>query len=139
MNIALQEAKKAYNEDEIPIGAIIVIDNKIIAKAHNQVERLNDSTAHAEILAITGASEFLGSKYLTNATIYITVEPCIMCAGAIFWSKISKVVYGASDVKFGYKKINANIFNSKMEIMSGVMETECSDLMKNFFNQKRVK
>src|SRR5882724_4882378 len=104
MQQALKEAQKAYDEDEVPIGAVVVMGNKIIARGHNQTERLTDSTAHAEIIALTSAFNYLGSKYLPEATIYITVEPCLMCAGALYWSKIGRVVYGAEDEKNGYRR-----------------------------------
>ncbi len=139
MKQALQQAKNAFEKDEIPVGAIIVIDNKIIAKAHNQTELLTDSTAHAEILALTSAYNFLGSKYLPNATLFVTLEPCPMCAGALYWSKIAKVVYGGSDKKNGFSKCcNAEaIFHPKTEVVSGIMENECTQLMKEFFINKR--
>ena len=139
MKHALREAQDAYDEDEIPIGAVVVINNKIIARAHNQVERLNDPTAHAEILAITAACNYLGAKYLPDATIYVTIEPCHMCAGALYWSKLKKVVFGATDVKQGYRFFygNKNPFHRRTEIITGVLDVECANLMINFFKSKR--
>jgi tRNA(adenine34) deaminase len=139
MKQALQQAQRAFAEDEVPVGAVIVLNNKIIARGYNQVEKLSDPTAHAEILALTSAFNFLGSKYLPEATIYITVEPCLMCAGALYWSKIGKVVYGAADPKNGYKHITQETspFHPKTKLVTGVLETECSDLIKTFFVQKR--
>jgi tRNA(adenine34) deaminase len=136
---ALKEAKKAFEDDEIPIGAVVVINEKIIARGHNMTERLNDPTAHAEMIALTSAFSFLGSKYLPEATLYITVEPCLMCAGAIYWSKLQKIVYGADDEKNGYKKTTvANWpFHPKTELIRGVMKEECAQLMKDFFKNKR--
>ena len=136
MKIAFQEAQKAFDENEIPVGALIVCKNKIIAKTHNQTERLNDVTAHAEMLAFTSASEFLGSKYLTNCTLYVTLEPCIMCAGAAFWTQIPRIVYGASDIKRGYTNYNKILLN-KCDITTGILETKCSTLLKDFFRNKR--
>ncbi len=145
MNAALNEAKNAFNENEIPVGAVIVIDNKIIAKAHNQTEKLHDSTAHAEILAITAACNFLNSKYLTKATVFVTVEPCIMCIGAMFWSKINKLIYGANEPKTGFSKYqnilknrNLSLTNPKMIIKKGILEQESSELIKKFFRKKRL-
>lgn len=139
MNQALREAKEAFLEDEIPIGAIIAINNKIIAKAHNQVERLNDATAHAEILALTAAFASMGAKYLPEATLYVTIEPCHMCAGALYWSKLKRVVYGASDKKQGFSCFfgQTNPFHVKTQITSGVLAAECANLMKDFFKNKR--
>lgn len=137
MNEALKEAKYAFEEDEIPIGAVIVMKNKIIARAHNLTERLNDVTAHAEMQAFTAAANSLGAKYLQEATLYVTVEPCIMCAGASYWSQIQKIVIGASDNKRGYSSINQNILHPKTEVITGVLEQECKDLMQQFFQSKR--
>lgn len=136
---ALREAQEAYYEGEVPIGAVISINDKIIAKAHNQVERLNDATAHAEILAITSACSFLGAKYLPDATLYVSIEPCHMCAGAIYWSKIKRVVFGAADVKQGYHFFysNKNPFHPKTEITSGVLAEESAKLIKDFFKERR--
>lgn len=136
MRLALQEANNALEKDEVPIGCVIVSQNKIIAKGHNLTEQLNDVTAHAEMQAITAAAEFLGGKYLKDCTIYVTMEPCVMCAGALFWSQISRVVIGARDEKRGF--INQNLkLHPKTEIITGVMENECSALVKDFFKNKR--
>jgi len=139
MKQALQLAQRAFDEDEVPIGAIIVINEKIIAKGYNQVEKLIDCTAHAEIIALTSAFNFLGSKYLTGASIYITVEPCVMCAGALYWSKIGKVFYGADDEKNGYQRITRDVspFHPKTIVRTGLLQQECGQLMKNFFAEKR--
>ena len=138
MNVALQEAKKAYDRDEVPVGAILVMNDHIIAKGHNQVELLQDATAHAEILALTSAFQHLGSKYLPDATLYVTLEPCIMCAGALYWSKIGKIVYGASDEKNGYRYCCSHTpFHPKTVIESGLKSDECAQLMKDFFKAKR--
>lgn len=142
MRQALIEAHKAYDEDEVPIGAIIVMQNKIIARAYNQVEKLNDSTAHAEILALTSAYNFLGTKYLPDATLYVTIEPCLMCAGAVYWSKIGKIVFAADDKKNGYKRYLSdkiqNPFHPKTCIINGICKDECAKLIKEFFKFKRI-
>lgn len=139
MQQALKEAQKAFEKDEVPVGAIVVMNHQIIARAHNQVELLNDSTAHAEILALTTAYNFLGSKYLPGATLYVTVEPCLMCSGALFWSKIGRIVFGAADDKNSYRRVTAgnNPFHPKTEIVGGIMEEACGQLMKDFFKTKR--
>ena len=139
MGQALRQAQIAFEEDEVPVGAIVVINDKIIARGYNQVEKLNDPTAHAEIIALTSAFNFLGSKYIPEATIYVTVEPCVMCAGALYWSKIGRVVYGASDEKNGYGRIRPALspFHPKTEVVYGVMKEECAALMKSFFQNKR--
>jgi len=139
MQQALKEAQKAFDAGEVPIGAIVVLQDKIIARAHNQVELLNDSTAHAEILAITTAFNFLGSKYLPNATLYVTVEPCLMCSGALYWSKIGKIVYGADDEKNSYRRStgNNNPFHPKTILVGGVLKEPCAVLMKDFFKARR--
>jgi tRNA(adenine34) deaminase len=139
MREALKQAKKAFDEDEVPIGAVVVMNDKIIAKGYNQVERLTDSTAHAEIIALTTAYNFLGSKYLPEATLYVTIQPCIMCSGALYWSKIGRVVYGAEDEKNGYKRVagNNSPFHPKTELVGGVLQEECVQLMKDFFKAKR--
>jgi tRNA(adenine34) deaminase len=139
MNLALQQAQNAYDDGEVPVGAVVVINKKIIARAHNQVERLNDPTAHAEILAITSACNNLGAKYLPDATLYVTVEPCHMCAGALYWTKIARVVFGATDVKNGYNHFfgSNNPFHPKTEVVRGVVADECANLMKNFFKERR--
>ena len=136
MKKALEEAEKAFEEGEIPVGAIITINNMIIAKTHNLTEKLNDVTAHAEIQAITAASQFLGGKYLKNCTLYITLEPCVMCAGALYWSQIGKIVCSARDEKRGYH-LYGNLLHPKTEIVYGILEKESSELLKNFFLQKR--
>ena len=137
MKQALQQAHLALAEGEIPIGAVIVSNGHIIAKAHNLTERLHDVTAHSEILAITAASEYLGGKYLTDCTLYVTVEPCIMCAGALGWSQISRVVYGAPDEKRGFRSFAPKALHPRCEVLGGVLEQECAALMKNFFQKKR--
>ena len=139
MRQALLQAQKAFDEDEVPVGAVVVMNGRIIARGYNQVEKLNDPTAHAEIIALTSAFNFLGSKYLPDATIYISVEPCLMCAGALYWSKIGRVVYGASDEKNGYLHITKehSPFHPKTELTRGVLKEECAVLMKSFFQQKR--
>ena len=139
MQQALKEAQKAFDIDEVPIGAIVVMNDSIIARAHNQVELLNDSTAHAEILALTTAYNSLGSKYLPDATLYVTVEPCLMCSGALYWSKIGRIVFGAYDDKNGYRKTTGdnNPFHPKTIITGGILADECSKLMKDFFKNKR--
>jgi tRNA(adenine34) deaminase len=139
MQLALAEAQKAYDAEEVPVGAIIVMNNRIIARAHNQVELLNDSTAHSEILALTSAFDFLSSKYLPEATLYVTVEPCLMCSGALYWSKIGKVVFGAEDEKNGYRKCcgSNNPFHPKTTLVGGILKDECATLMKDFFKALR--
>ena len=139
MKQALLQAHIAYDEDEVPVGAVIVLNNKIIARGYNQVEKLNDPTAHAEIIALTSAFNFLGSKYLPDAQIYITIEPCVMCAGAMYWSKIGKVVYGAADEKNGYLRTTKDVspFHPKTELVKGILQDECAALMKSFFRSKR--
>ncbi|MGC4037912.1 MAG: nucleoside deaminase [Chitinophagaceae bacterium] len=136
---ALKEARKAYEDGEIPIGAVVVLNEKIISRGHNMTERLNDPTAHAEMIALTSAFNALGGKYLPDASIYITVEPCLMCSGALYWSKIKKVIYGADDEKNGYKKtVGGNWpFHPKTELIRGVLKEDCSKLMKDFFKDKR--
>ena len=136
MRIAFNEAITAFERDEIPVGAVIVCNNKIIAKAHNLTETLTDVTAHAEMQAITSAANYLGGKYLQDCTLYVTLEPCVMCGGALYWSQISKVVYGASDEKRGFKAKIGEL-HPKTEIVSGIMEEECGQLMKEFFQRKR--
>jgi len=136
MKKALQEAEIAFEKGEIPVGAVIVINDQIIARSHNLTELLNDVTAHAEMQAITAAANFLGGKYLHNCTLYVTLEPCQMCAGAMYWSQISKLVYGASDEKRGFKKMGTSL-HPKTQVVSGVLADEASDLMKRFFVEKR--
>ena len=139
MRIALQQAEYAFEDDEVPVGAVVVLNNKIIARAHNQVERLNDPTAHAEMIALTSAFNYLGSKYLPDAVLYVTVEPCLMCCGAMYWGKIGRIVYGCSDEKNGYKHITEENwpFHPKTTMTKGVLEEECALLMKTFFRNKR--
>jgi tRNA(adenine34) deaminase len=139
MQRALKEAETAYEEGEVPVGAVVVMNNKIIARGHNQVERLNDPTAHAEIIALTSAFNYLGSKYLPDASIYITVEPCLMCTGALYWSKIGKIIWGADDEKNGHKRITEPHwpFHPKSEVIKGILKDECAELMKSFFRSKR--
>lgn len=137
MREALKEAQKAFDADEVPIGAVIVCDNKIIARAHNLTERLNDVTAHAEMQAITSAANFLNGKYLSDCTLYVTVEPCVMCAGALSWAQVKKIVYGAPDVKRGFKIVENNLLHPKTELIGGVLAEECTTLMKTFFQKKR--
>ena len=139
MQFALREAQYAYDDEEVPVGVFVVLQNKIISRGHNQVERLNDATAHAEIIALTAAFNYIGSKYIPAATLYVTVEPCLMCCGALYWSKIGRIVYGASDEKNGYKHITGNNwpFHPKTEQVKGVLEAECAKLMKDFFKARR--
>ena len=137
MRLALQEARKAFEKGEVPVGAVIVTQDKIIAKGMNSVELLNDVTAHAEIIALTAASQYLGSKYLTECTLYVTVEPCPMCAGALRWSQISRVVYGASDDKAGFMRFGKEMLHPSTQLEFGVMHEECSSLMTSFFAAKR--
>ena len=137
MKEALKEARKAYDSDEVPVGVVIVAENKIIARAHNLTELLNDVTAHAEMQAITSAANFIGGKYLNDCILYVTLEPCLMCAGALYWSHITKVVYGASDDKRGFSKLNQPVLHPKTILVKGVLEEECSKLLKEFFALKR--
>lgn len=137
MQEALKLARKAFEEDEIPIGAVIVSNGKIIGKGYNMTERLNDVTAHAEMQAFTAAANYLGGKYLKDCTLYVTVEPCVMCAGASYWTQISKIVYGARDEKRGYSSIHEKIIHPKTIIQSGVLEKDCAELMMSFFRNKR--
>lgn len=136
MKKALQEAEAAYDAGEVPVGAVIVVGNRIIARAHNLTECLNDVTAHAEIQAITAAANFLGGKYLKDCTLYVTLEPCQMCAGALYWSQISRVVYGAKDIERGCSALGAKM-HPKTKIEGGVLEKEASEILKRFFMQKR--
>ena len=136
MKKALQEAEMAFEKDEIPVGAIIVIDNRVIARGHNLTEMLVDVTAHAEMQTITAAANFLGGKYLTGCTLYVTLEPCQMCAGALYWSQISKIVFGASDEHRGFEKMGTQL-HPKTTVVRGVLANEASELMKRFFAEKR--
>ncbi len=139
MQQALLQARQAYEAAEVPIGAVVVLNGQIIARAYNQVELLNDSTAHAEILALTTAYNSLGSKYLPDATLFVTVEPCLMCCGALFWSKIGRVVFGAFDEKNGYRKMTSpnHPFHPKTQVEGGILAEECGQLMKDFFMERR--
>ena len=137
MQEALKEAKKAFDADEVPVGVVIVADNKIIARTHNLTERLIDVTAHAEMQAITSAANFIGGKYLNDCTLYVTLEPCLMCAGALYWSHLTKLVYGARDDKKGFSKLTDTVLHPKTVVVKGVLEQECSILLKEFFQKKR--
>lgn len=136
MQEAYRQAQYALEEDEIPIGAVVVSNNRIIAKAYNQTEKLNDVTAHAEMLALTAASNYMGNKYLHDCTLYVTVEPCIMCAGASYWAQLKRVVFGTPEPKRGYRRAG-NLLHPKTEMVSGIMAQECADLMASFFSSKR--
>lgn len=137
MQQALREARAAYEEDEIPVGAVIVSGEKIIARSHNHTERLHDVTAHAEMLAFTAATNYLDAKYLTDCTLYVTLEPCVMCAGAAGWTQIGRIVYGASDPKRGFERLGRGMLHPKTIVESGMMKEECEELMKSFFQRKR--
>lgn len=137
MRLALAEARMAASEGEIPIGAVVVCGGRVVGRGHNLTERLADVTAHAEMQAITAAAQTLGGKYLTDGTLYVTVEPCVMCAGAIGWSQLPRIVYGASDPKRGYSRLGGNPFHPKATVKAGVLADECSALMKEFFAGKR--
>lgn len=137
MRQALIEAHKAFDLDEVPVGAVVVANHKIIARAHNLTEKLNDVTAHAEIQAITAASEYLGAKYLTGCTLYVTLEPCVMCGGALYWSQIDKVVFAARDEKRGASKISDSIYHPKTLVTNGLLAEESTRLLKDFFAKKR--
>lgn len=137
MKEALKEAQKAFDRDEVPVGAVVVSKNRVIARSHNLTEALTDVTAHAEMQAITAASDFIGGKYLKNCTIYVTLEPCPMCASALYWAQATKVVYGASDEKRGFSTISKKLLHPKTQVVSGVMENECAELMVEFFRKKR--
>ena len=137
MKIAMREAQRAFDEGEVPIGAVSVARNQVISKAHNQVEMLNDVTAHAEILAITSASQSYGSKYLTDCTLYVTIEPCVMCAGALRWSQIERVVYGADDEKYGFMKFGKETLHPSTKLACGVCKDDSIKMMQDFFADKR--
>lgn len=137
MKMALVEAMCAYDNEEVPVGAIVVCKGRVIARAHNLTETLTDVTAHAEMQAVTAAANHLGGKYLTDCTLYVTVEPCIMCAGALGWAQLGRLVYGAPDDKRGYRRFAPQALHPKTEVLSGVMESECGDLMKRFFTERR--
>ena len=134
---ALKEAEKAMYIDEVPVGAVVVCDNQIIARAHNYTEALNDVTAHAEMQAFTSAADFLGGKYLEECTLYVTLEPCVMCAGASYWTHLKKIVFGASDEKRGFSSINQTIIHPRTEVLKGILEKECVKLLRDFFKKKR--
>jgi tRNA(adenine34) deaminase len=138
MNEALKEAQKAFDKDEVPVGAVIVCANRVIARAHNLTETLNDVTAHAEMQAFTAASDNLGGKYLDECTLYVTVEPCVMCAGAAYWTQLQRIVFGAGDEKRGYRLISNPLLHPKTIVTTGILENECSTLMKEFFRKKRT-
>jgi tRNA(adenine34) deaminase len=139
MQQALKEAMLAFEEEEVPVGAVVVLNNRIIARGHNMVEKLNDPTAHAEMIALTSAFNFLGAKYLPDASLYVTVEPCLMCTGALYWSKISRIIWGTADEKNGHQRVTGNQFpfHPKTQVTTGVMADECAELMKSFFRRKR--
>ncbi|MBR5983079.1 MAG: nucleoside deaminase [Bacteroidales bacterium] len=137
MKIALQEAREAELEGEVPIGAVVVCGDKVIAKAHNLTEHLHDVTAHAEIMAITAAEDYMNAKYLTDCTLFVTVEPCVMCAGAIAWAQLAEVVYGAKDEKRGFSMYSSQILHPKTKLTTGILTKECENIMKDFFAKKR--
>lgn len=150
MKKALQEAQLAFDTNEVPVGAVVIMQNKVIGRGHNLTETLKDPTAHAEMMALTAAFAHMGAKYLPDASIYITVEPCHMCAGALYWSKIGRIVYGAPDIKNGYRKFLCNcsgnekndklelaVFHPKTELVTGIMQAECGELMTSFFQRRR--
>ena len=138
MNEALKEAREALGKDEVPVGAVVVCGNRIIARAHNLTETLNDVTAHAEMQAFTAASGYLGGKYLGECSLYVTVEPCVMCAGAAFWTQLGKLVFGTEDEKRGFTLTGKDLLHPRTEVISGILDKECSDLMKTFFKKKRT-
>jgi tRNA(adenine34) deaminase len=137
MGEALKEARKAFDIGEVPVGAVIVCKNRIIARAHNQTEKLTDATAHAEMLATTAAANYIGSKYLTECTLYVTLEPCVMCGGALHWVQLQKLVYGASDIQRGYTLVNSPILHPKTEVVTGVRAAEAKKLIDDFFRRLR--
>lgn len=137
MKQAFAQALEAYDKDEVPVGAVIVHGKRVIARAHNLTETLNDVTAHAEMQAITAAANFIGGKYLNECTLYVTLEPCVMCAGAIYWSQLAKIVFGAADPKRGFKQINQSLLHPKTELVGGILEVECGELITDFFKKKR--
>ena len=137
MKMALDEAMHAYDNEEVPVGAVVVCKGRVIARAHNLTETLTDVTAHAEMQAVTAAANHLGGKYLADCTLYVTVEPCIMCAGALGWAQLGRLVYGAPDDKRGYRRFAPQALHPKTEVVSGVLETECADLIKRFFTERR--
>ena len=137
MRIALKEAREAEFDGEVPIGAVVVCGDKVIAKAHNRTEHLHDVTAHAEIMAITSAEDYMNAKYLTDCTLFVTVEPCVMCAGAIAWAQLAEVVYGANDEKRGFSKYSSQILHPKTKLTKGILAEDCEKIMKDFFAGKR--
>lgn len=137
MGEALKEARKADDKGEVPVGAVVVSQNKIIARAHNQTEQLTDATAHAEMLAITSAAHYLGSKYLTECTLYVTLEPCVMCAGALHWTQLQKLVFGASDLQRGYTLVSSPLLHPKTEVIKGIKKKECKEFIDRFFKRIR--
>jgi len=137
MREAFKEAELALKADEVPVGAVIVAENRIIARAHNLTERLNDVTAHAEMQAITSAANAIGGKYLNDCTLYVTLEPCVMCAGALAWSQITRIVYGAKDLRRGFNTLNQNVLHPKTEVHAGIMAQDCEKILKDFFQKKR--
>ncbi|MGD1847308.1 MAG: nucleoside deaminase [Salibacteraceae bacterium] len=137
MKQAIAEAEKAFAADEVPVGAVVVCNNRIVARAHNLTERLNDVTAHAEMQAFTAAAETLGGKFLNECTLYVTLEPCVMCAGASYWTRVGKIVFGARDQKRGFIQQSEQLLHPKTQLIGGLLETECSALLKAFFQQKR--
>lgn len=138
MRQAILQAQEAYELGEVPVGAVVVANNRIIARAHNRTERLKDVTAHAEIIALTAASEYLGSKYLIDCTLYVTLEPCVMCAGALAWAQLSRLVYGASDDKRGFMRFGKMLLHPKTKVEFGIMNNVCESLMQDFFKERRV-
>ena len=137
MRAALEEARKALDRDEVPIGAVVVCDGRIVGRGHNLVETLGDATAHAEMQAVTAAAAAIGGKYLNDCTLYVTVEPCVMCAGACAWSQVGRIVFGAADPKRGYSQIGASVLHPRTQVISGIMEAECAELMSAFFKKLR--
>lgn len=138
MRQALREAELAFQADEVPVGAVVVCGDRVIARAHNLTERLNDVTAHAEMQAITAAADHLGGKYLEDCTLYVTLEPCVMCAGALHWAHVGRIVFGAFDEKAGYRRIGSRLLHPRTKITGGILEAQCADLMKAFFRKKRA-
>ena len=137
MKLALREAQKAFDHGEVPVGAVMVVQNQVIAKGHNLTEQLTDVTAHAEMLCVTAAAEFLGSKYLNDCTLYVTLEPCTMCAGALAWAQLGRLVYGAADLKRGFARLQPSVLHPKTIVTNGIMDHECSELVKRFFKKMR--
>ncbi|TXI82690.1 MAG: nucleoside deaminase [Flavobacteriales bacterium] len=138
MRQALKEAEQAFKADEVPVGVVVVCNDRIVARGHNLTERLNDVTAHAEMQAITAAANDMGGKYLRDCTLYVTLEPCVMCAGAMYWAQLGRVVFGAFDEKAGYRRIGGALLHPKSQVTGGVLEAECADLLKAFFKRKRA-